>query len=209
MWNERRMTSGPGRRGQARHRCPRYAIGEDRPGPRDAQHLVERRRARRPPARDRTPSGASPPFRRGCHPPPERREQSRPGMTSRRRATPQRTEAGRATPKRGRNTTGLRIVEEHSSRRPIPGRDPVHALVAVRLARSHASKCARFGSTMWLVRCCCRRGPLEDPDAGAGGVATIEAVGARAGKLATRSTIERGGRLKGSRYATIPFSHPP
>jgi hypothetical protein len=48
----------------------------------------------------------------------------------------------------------------------------------------------------------------RDPDAGTGGIATIKIAGARAGELATRPTIERGGRLKSARYATIAFSHP-
>jgi hypothetical protein len=48
----------------------------------------------------------------------------------------------------------------------------------------------------------------QDPDAGAGGVAIIKIAGARAGELAACSTIERGGRLKSARYATIAFSHP-
>ncbi len=46
-----------------------------------------------------------------------------------------------------------------------------------------------------------------DPDAGAGSI-TASAAGTRAGELATRSAIERGGWLKSSRYATIASSHP-
>jgi hypothetical protein len=48
----------------------------------------------------------------------------------------------------------------------------------------------------------------RDPGAGAGGVAITKIAGARAGELAACSTIERGGRLKSARYATIAFSHP-
>ena len=59
-------------------------------------------------------------------------------------------------PNEGRPRPRSRIVEEHSSRRPILGSDSVHALVATRLARSHARKRA-IGSAMWLVRCFSRR----------------------------------------------------
>jgi hypothetical protein len=48
----------------------------------------------------------------------------------------------------------------------------------------------------------------KDPGAGAGGIAIIKIVGTRAGELAACSTVERGGRLKSARYATIAFSHP-
>ena len=111
----------------------------------------------------RTPSGASPPFRRRCHPPPEREKRSRPGTTSRRRTTLERTETGRAAPNEGGTRPELRIVEEHSSQRPIlwsglrprTGGGTPRAIARIEVRA--------IGSAMWLVRCCCRRGPLRIP----------------------------------------------
>jgi hypothetical protein len=60
--------------------------------------------------------------------------------------TLERTETGRAAPNVGGAQPTSRIIEEHSSRRPILWSDSVHALVAARLARSHASKCARLAA---------------------------------------------------------------
>jgi len=109
------------------------------------------------------PFGASPPFRRGCHPPPEREQESRPGRESRRRATPERTETGRAAPNEGRTATEMRIVEEHSSQRPTP-RSGLRPRTGGGTPRAIARIEVRaIGSAMWLVRCCCRRGPLRIP----------------------------------------------
>jgi hypothetical protein len=102
----------------------------------------------------------------------------------------------------------LRIVEEHSSRRPI-----LWSVLRPRSGGGTPRAIARIevraiGSAMWLETCCCRQRPHRIPGAGAGGIAIIKIVGARAGELAACSTIERGGRLKSARYATIAFSHP-
>jgi hypothetical protein len=158
MWNERRMTSGPGRRRQARR--PALLMRSARIGPVLGAHSCEHRRARRPPASSE-PLGASPPFRRGCHPPPEREQESRPGRESRWRATPERTETGRAAPSAGRTTTEIRIVEEHSSQRPIlwsglrprTGGGTPRAIARIEVRA--------IGSAMWLVRCRCRHRPLR------------------------------------------------
>ena len=84
-----------------------------------------------------------------------------------------------------------------------PRSDSVHALVAARLARSHASKSARLAALCGVVKVLQSPQIPEDPDAGAG-LVTATAVGARAGEPAARSTIERGGRLK--RSGTHPLA---
>lgn len=156
MWIERRMTSGPGRRRQARR--PALSMRSARIGPVLGAHSREHRRAR---SRRHLPNpfGASPPFRRGCHPPPEREQESRPGRESRWQAMPERTETGRAAPSEGRNTTEIRIVEEHSSRRPDP-RSGLRPRTGGGTPRAIARIEVRaIGSAMWLVRCCCRHRP--------------------------------------------------
>ena len=195
MWNERRMTSGPGRRRQTRR--PALLMRSARIGPVLWCAPVVSTGGRAGRRHLPNPFGASPPFRRGCHPPPEREQESRPGRESRRRATPERTETGRAAPNEGGPRPELRIVEEHSSQRPIlwsglrprTGGGTPRAIARIEVRA--------IGSAMWLVRCCCRHRPQRIPGAGAGGVAAIKVAGARAGELAAGSTIEPGGRLKG------------
>jgi hypothetical protein len=115
MWIERRMRSGPGRRRQTRRPALLDAIGEDRPGPWCAPGV--HRRARRPPASS-NPFGASPPFRRGCHPPPEREQESRPGPDSRRRAIA-RTNRNRSRRAHARG----RRRPDHGPSRSVPRND--------------------------------------------------------------------------------------
>ena len=130
---------------------------------------------------------------------------SRPGTTSRRRATPQRTETGRAAP-RARAGHDRRSGSSRSS--PRDGRSSRSELRPRRgwrrASRDRTHRRARdWQRYVGLVRCFSRRGSQMDPDAGAGLVTAI-AAGARAGELAARSTIERGGRLK--RSGTHPLA---
>ena len=142
------------------------------------------------------PFGASPPFRRGCHPPPEREQESRPGRESRWQAMPERTETGRAAPSEGRNTTEIRIVEEHSSQRPTlwsglrprTGGGTPRAIARIEVRA--------IGSAMWLVRCCCRHRPqrIRAP-------ALVESRPSRSRELVPGSSLpvrpsNLGGRLK-------------
>ncbi len=159
------------------------------------RNSCEHRRARRPPTSS-NPFGASPPFRRGCRPPPERERESRPGTTSRRRATPERTETGRAAP----NEDGTRPSCGSSRRIPRDDRPPVG--LRPRPGGGHASRDrthrrARDWQRYVVGKVLQSPQIPEDPDAGAG-LVTATAVGARAGEPAARSTIERGGRLKHS-----------
>ncbi len=93
------------------------------------------------------PFGASPPFRRGCHPPPERERESRPGRDSRRRAIA-RTNRNRSrrAPSEGRRRPDLTDRRGAFLATAVSRPDSVHGWVAVRLARSHASKCARLAA---------------------------------------------------------------
>ena len=149
----------------------------------DVRNSCDHRRARRPPASS-NPSGASPPFRRRCHPPPEREKRSRPGTTSRRRATLERTETGRAAPNVGGAQPTSRIVEEHSSRRPI-------LLVGLRPRTGGGTPRAiarievrAIGSAMWLVRCCCRQRPQRIP-----APALVESRSSRSRELVPESSL--------------------
>ncbi len=137
------------------------------------------------------PFGASPPFRRGCHPPPEREQESRPGRESRRRATPERTETGRAAPNEGRNTTEiadrrgafLATTDPRSGLRPRTGGGTPRAIARIEVRA--------IGSAYVVGKVLLSPQAAEDPGAGAGGVATIKVAGARAGELAARSTVGR------------------
>lgn len=158
----------------------------------------EHRRARRPPASS-NPFGASPPFRRGCHPPPEREQESRPGRDSRQRESPD--EPGPVAP---RPSEGRRRPD-HGPSRSVPRDGRIPAGLRPRLGGGTPRAIARIekraiGSAMWLVRCCCRRGPLKDPGAGAGGVATIKVAGARVGRLLPSPIWSAGATQPSARY---------
>ena len=145
-----------GRRAQARH-AALDAIGEIGPGPGRAT------RCRTPGGRAGrrhlpNPFGASPPFRRGCHPPPERRPESDQERESRRRGRPDRPRPVAPRPDDGREATGGRTVEECSSRRPYPGRTPPAPGGGTPRAIARI-KVRAIGSAVWLVRCFSRRGP--------------------------------------------------
>ena len=173
---------------------------EDRPGPaRLTRPLeVERRRARRPPARVPNPFGASPPFRRGCHPPLVSGRESRPGRLE--------PSASNATTNRNRSCRplgeGQATTEILRSSRSIPRDDRPPVGLRPRPGGGHASRDrthqrARDWQRYVVGKVLQSPQIPEDPDAGAG-LITATAVGARAGEPAARSTIERGGRLKHS-----------
>ena len=121
----------------------------------------EHRRARRPPASS-NPFGASPPFRRGCHPPPERREspdQDERAVGEQRlnepkpvAPRPMRAEHDRVADRRG---AFLATTDPRSGLRPRTGGGTPRAIARIEVRA--------IGSAMWLVRCCCRRGPLRIP----------------------------------------------
>ena len=170
------------------------------------RNSCEHRRARRPPASS-NPSGASPPFRRRCHPPPEMQRKSRPGTTSHRRTTLERTETGRAAPNEGgaQPNCGSSRSIPHDDR--SSGRTPsTHWWRHASRDRTHRS--ARDWQRYVVGKVLLSSETAQDPGAGAGGIAIIKIAGARAGELAARPNIERGGRLKSARYATIAFNHP-
>jgi len=166
MWNERRMTSGPGQTKAGAASCPLDAIGEDRPLSLSA-HSCEHRRARRPPASS-NPFGASPPFRRGCHPPPERRARvpTRNDEPSTSNARTNRNRSRRAQTRA--EATGSRTVEERSSRRPYPGRTPsTYGWRYASRDRTHRSARDWQRYVVGKVRLSPRT--AKDPGAGAGG----------------------------------------
>ncbi len=151
-------------------------------GPVPGAHRCEHRRARRPPVPS-NPVGASPPFRRGCHPPPEHERESRPGRDSRRRAIA-RTNRNRSrrAPSEGRRRP------DHGPSRSVPRDGRLPAGLRPRMGGGTPRAIARIevraiGSAMWLERCGCRRGPQRISGAGAGGVATRKVAGARVGRL--------------------------
>ena len=98
---------------------------------------------------------------------------------------------------RGRPRPDPEIVEEHSSRRPSPGRTPPTPIVAGTPRAIARIESARDWQRYVVGKVLQSPGIPEDPDAGAG-LVTATAVGARAGEPAARSTTERGGRLKHS-----------
>ncbi len=195
MWNERRMTSGPRQTKADAASCP--LMRSARIGPVPGAHSREHRRARGPPGILRTPSGHH--LHSGADVIRHQNVSKSPDQDERavdeQRLNEPKPVAPR--PNEGGTRPELRIVEEHSSQRPIlwsglrprTGGGTPRAIARIEVRA--------IGSAMWLVRCCCRRGLLKDPGAGAGGVATITVAGARAGELAAGSTIEPGERLKG------------
>lgn len=146
------------------------------------RNSCDHRRARRPPASS-NPSGASPPFRRRCHPPPEpERVPTRNDEPSANNARTNRNRSRRA--QRGRSTTELRIVEEHSSRRPIlwsglrprTGGGTPRAIARIEVRA--------IDSAMWLVRCCCRQRPQGIPTP-----ALVESRSSRSRELVPESSL--------------------
>jgi len=142
------------------------------------------------------PFGASPPFRRGCHPPPEREQESRPGRESRWQAMPNEPKPVAPRPVKG----GTR--PRYGSSRSIPRNDRSPVGTPSTHWWRYASRDRTHRSARDWQRYVVGKVPLspqaaEDPGAGAGGVATIKVAGARAGELAAGSVIEPGGRLKG------------
>ena len=160
MWNERRMTSGPRQTKAGAASCPLDAIGEDRPGPWCATVVSTGGRAGR--RLHRTPSGHHLHSGADVIRHQNVREESRPGTTSRRRATPERTETGRAAPNEGGTRPSC------GSSRSIPRNDRSRSGLRPRTGGGTPRAIARIevraiGSAMWLVRCCCRRGPHRIP----------------------------------------------
>ena len=166
----------------------------------------EHRRARRPPASS-NPSGASPPFRRRCHPPPEMQrspDQERGAVGEQRSNEPKPVaprpmwaEHNRIADRRGAFLT---------TTDPLVRAPSTHWWRHASRDRTHRS--ARDWQRYVVGKVLLSSETAQDPGAGAGGIAIIKIAGARAGELAACSTIERGGRLKSARYATIAFSHP-
>ncbi len=208
-WNERRLRSGPGQTSAGAARCTRCdRRGSARSSAVDSTSKVERRRARRPPARVPNPFGASPPFRRGCHPPQVSGRESRPGRLE--------PSASNATTNRNRS---CRPQGEGQATTEIPDRrgaflattdprsDSAHALVAgtpraiARIERARDWQRYVVGKVLQSPRI------PEDPDAGAG-LVTATAVGARAGEPAARSISRTWRATEALRYASTGLSRP-
>ena len=160
----------------------------------DVRNSCDHRRARRPPASS-NPSGASPPFRRRCHPPPE--PERVPTRNDEPSASSARTNRNRSRrPQRERNTTNV------SDRRGafLTTTDPLVSTPSTpwwrHASRDRTHRSARDWQRYVVGKVLLSSETARDPDAGAGVVAIIKIAGARAGELATRPTIERGGRLK-------------
>ncbi len=147
----------------------------------------------------RTPSGHHLHSGADVHPPPEREKQSRPGTTSRRRANARTNRNRSCRAQRGRNTTELRIVEEHSSQRPIPGRTPStpwwrHA------SRDRTHRSARDWQRYVVGKVLLSPRTAKGPGAGAGGVATIKVAGTRVGRLLPSPMWSAGATQSSARY---------
>ncbi len=161
MWNERRMTSGPGQTKAGAASCRLDAIGEDRPLSLSAQQL-------------RTPAGAQaadvieplrgitsiparmfirhPNVRKS--PDQERRavDEQRPNEPKPVAPRPTRAEHDRVADRRG---AFLATTAPRSGLRPRMGGGTPRAIARIEVRA--------IGSAMWLVRCCCRRGPHRFP----------------------------------------------
>ena len=159
MWNERRMRRGPGQTSTGAARCTRCdRRGSARSSAVDSTSEVERRRTRRPPAQEIEPLRGITSIPARMSSATGRGRESRPGRLkpSTSNATTNRNRSCRP-PGEGQATTEIRIVEEHSSRRPIPGRTPStpwwrHAS----RDRTHR-RSARLAALCGLVRCFSRR----------------------------------------------------
>ncbi len=154
------MRSGPGQTKAGAASCPLDTIGEDRPGPWCATVVSTGGRAGR--RHLLNPFGASPPFRRGCHPPPEREKS--PDQDERAVGEQRLNEPKPVAPRPTRAEHDLSC----GSSRSIPRNDRSPVGLRPRMGGGTPRAIARIevraiGSAMWLVRCCCRRGPLRIP----------------------------------------------
>lgn len=180
MWNERRMTSGPGQTKAGAASCRLDAIGEDRPLSL-VRNSCEHRRARRPPASSEPLRGiTSIPARMSSATRTQR--ESRPGTTSRRRERLKRTETGRAAPNEGgtRPSCGSSRSIPRNDRSPV-GTPSTHWWRYASRDRTHRS--ARDWQRYVVGKVLLSPRTAKDPGAGAGGVATIKVAGARVGRL--------------------------
>ena len=109
---------------------------------------------------------------------------------------PEQAETGRAAPNKGgtRPRFGSSRSIPRNDRSPV-GTPSTHWWRYASRDRTHRS--ARDWQRYVVGKVLLSPQAAKDPRAGAGGVATITVAGARAGELATGSTIEPGGRLKG------------
>jgi hypothetical protein len=162
----------------------------------DSTSKVERRRARRPPARVPNLSGASPPFERGCAsatgewkgvPTGQARAVGEQHHNEPKPVVPPQGQGQATTEISDRRGAFLATTEPAVGLRPRPGGG--HA------SRDRTHRRARDWQRYVVGKVLQSPRIPRDPDAGAG-LVTATAVGARAGEPAARSTIERGGRLK-------------
>ena len=163
MWIERRMRSRPGQTSAGAARCTRCdRRGSARSSAVDSTRSRAPAGARAAGSEDRAPRGItsiparmSSATRTWVRVPTRHDEPSASNAATNRnrsRRPPTRAEHDRVADRRG---AFLATTD--------PRTGSVHALVAARLARSHASKSARLAALVWLVRCFSRRGPLRIP----------------------------------------------
>ncbi len=134
--------------------------------------------------------------------------ESRPGTTSHRRATLERTETVVPRPARAEHDqrSGPSRSIPHDDRSLMVSTPSTHRWRHASRDRTHRS--ARDWQRYVVGKVLLSSETAQDPGAGAGGVAIIKIVGARAGELAACSTVERGGRLKSARYANHRLQPP-
>ena len=136
---------------------------------------------------------ASPPFRRGCHPPPERGG-AVVGPNEPSARTPEVPKTGRAAPNSpGWSRPAIETVEEHSSRRPHrSGRTPPtfrcggapRAIARIEMDVREWQRCV-VGKVLQSPEI------TLDPGAGAGRIAIKLIAGARSGGAPASSTVEQ------------------
>ena len=160
MWIERRMTSGPGQTKAGAASCPLDAIGEDRPGPWCATVVSTGGRAGRrfiEPLRGIT----SIPARMSSA---TRTQRESPDQDERavgeQRLNEPKPVAPRPSDGRRRPSCGSSRSIPHDDRFPAGLRPRTGGGTPRAIARIEVRA---IGSAMWLVRCCCRRGPLRIP----------------------------------------------
>ena len=140
---------------------------------------------------------ASPPFRRGCHPPPERGG-AVVGPNEPSARTPEVPKTGRAAPNSpGWSRPAIETVEEHSSRRPHrSGRTPPtfrcggapRAIARIEMDVREWQRCV-VGKVLQSPEI------TLDPGAGAGRIAIKLIAGARSGRLLPAPPWSSGGGL--------------
>ena len=206
MWIERRMTDGPRQTKADAASCPQKNDRRGSARSADVRNSCDHRRARRPPGFIE-PSGHHlhsgvdvihhPNVRRG--PDQERR------AVGEQRSNEPKPVAPRPS---GRSTTNVadRRGAFLTTTDPLVGTPSTYWWRHASRDRTHRS--ARDWQRYVVGKVLLSSETARDPGAGAGGIAIIKIAGARAGELAACSTIERGGRLKSARYATIAFSRP-